>query len=765
MSVCLNEPVNAEMCDLLMYMSFTEYSKMINSEENENIIETEKNYKKIKKYLKFQRKNNYFGKITYKFSKNSFENEGRLFCEYGNGIQNINKKIRGLLSKDLYLDFDMINAHPNILRYLCEKNNIMYDCLLKYINDRENILEEFKNELDISREDAKICFLKQINYNKVIRTINIKGKKKIIKNKFYLDYCNEIINIQKKLKEKNKKLLKQLIDEKEVKENIEGKLTNYLLCKYENQILQLVIKDIDVSILMFDGFMIKKELIEDNNKFIKKLNNLSKKFYIKWNIKENDLSLEEDLRKIKKVEKIYYSEDNIIELCNKLLENELKNRIFNCNGELWTNLGDNIRWINNKDEIERILYNFITSNDFNLITSKSVINLNDKLSFVSELIKAISLKAKINENFERELYDNSLCKIVFNNGYYDFNKRKFINNFDNLQTVRKINYDFKNEWNEEVNNELMEKIFYPIFGIDSIEKDKEKYELMEYFLQRLSRNIAGNVEDKRFFILCGLRDCGKGVICDLLKNTFEKYIYSTDSSNLLYKKNNGDSAKNNSWIIDLIYTRITLTNEITLDEKEYIDGNKIKKLCSGGDYLTGRKNFKDEIEFRIQSSLMIACNDLPQIIPNDTLEKSDSIDFSSKFIDENYTEQKLTNIKYYKSDENIKKVFIKRQDIKNQFILLLIKYYNKSLLKYPEQIKLNQMEDDENTDDITMLKSIFLQGNEDNIISNKDIKDHLKKNKINISMKMFNKKIKGIYKVSNYKSSYERGLKGLSIID
>jgi len=765
MSVCLNEPVNAEMCDLLMYMSFTEYSKMINSEENENIIETEKNYKKIKKYLKFQRKNNYFGKITYKFSKNSFENEGRLFCEYGNGIQNINKKIRGLLSKDLYLDFDMINAHPNILRYLCEKNNIMYDCLLKYINDRENILEEFKNELDISREDAKICFLKQINYNKVIRTINIKGKKKIIKNKFYLDYCNEIINIQKKLKEKNKKLLKQLIHEKEVKENIEGKLTNYLLCKYENQILQLVIKDIDVSILMFDGFMIKKELIEDNNKFIKKLNNLSKKFYIKWNIKENDLSLEEDLRKIKKVEKIYYSEDNIIELCNKLLENELKNRIFNCNGELWTNLGDNIRWINNKDEIERILYNFITSNDFNLITSKSVINLNDKLSLVSELIKAISLKAKINENFERELYDNSLCKIVFNNGYYDFNKRKFINNFDNLQTVRKINYDFKNEWNEEVNNELMEKIFYPIFGIDSIEKDKEKYELMEYFLQRLSRNIAGNVEDKRFFILCGLRDCGKGVICDLLKNTFEKYIYSTDSSNLLYKKNNGDSAKNNSWIIDLIYTRITLTNEITLDEKEYIDGNKIKKLCSGGDYLTGRKNFKDEIEFRIQSSLMIACNDLPQIIPNDTLEKSDSIDFSSKFIDENYTEQKLTNIKYYKSDENIKKVFIKRQDIKNQFILLLIKYYNKSLLKYPEQIKLNQMEDDENTDDITMLKSIFLQGNEDNIISNKDIKDHLKKNKINISMKMFNKKIKGIYKVSNYKSSYERGLKGLSIID
>lgn len=763
MSISLNEPVNAEMCKNLSYITLTEYCKMIYPDENYDVKETENYFKKMKNYLKIQKKNNYLTKITYNFSKKSFENEGRLFAD--NGLQNIHKKIRGLLTKDIYLDFDMINAHPNILRYLCEKNNIMYDNLLKYINDRENILEEFKNELDISREEAKICFLKQINYNKVIRTININGKKKIIKNKFYLDYCNEIINIQKKLKDKNKNLLKRLIEEKEEKDNLEGKLTNYLLCKYENQILQLVIKDLDVSILMFDGFMIKKKLIEDKNKFIKKLNSLSKKFYIKWTIKDNDLSLEEELRKIKKVEKKYYSEDNIIELCNKLLENELKNKIYNCNGELWTNLGDNIRWINNKEEIERILYNFITSNDLNIITSKSVINLNDKLSYVFELIKAISFKAHINENFERDLYDNSLCKIVFNNGYYDFKKRKFINNFDNLKTVKKINYDFKTEWNEELNNELMEKIFYPIFGIDTIEKDKEKYELMEYFLQRLSRNVAGNVEDKRFFILCGLRDCGKGVICDLLKNTFEKYIYSTDSSNLLYKKNNGDSAKNNSWIIDLIYTRITITNEITLDEKEYIDGNKIKKLCSGGDYITGRKNFKDEIEFRIQSSLMIACNDLPKIIPNDTLEKSDNIDFSSKFINENYSEQKLTNIKYYKADENIKKVFIRRQDIKNQFILLLIKYYNKPFLKYPEQIKLNEMEDNENTDDITMLKSLFSQGNEEEIISNKDIKEHLKKNKINISMKMFNKKIKGIYRVSNYKSQYERGLKGLTLID
>ena len=53
------------------------------------------------------------------------------------------------------------------------------------------------------------------------------------------------------------------------------------------------------------------------------------------------------------------------------------------------------------------------------------------------------------------------------------------------------------------------------------------------------------------------------------------------------------------------------------------------------------------------------------------------------------------------------------------------------------------MEDNDNTDDITMLKSIFSQGNDDERVNNKDIKDHLKKNKINISMKMFNKKIKG----------------------
>ena len=43
------------------------------------------------------------------------------------------------------------------------------------------------------------------------------------------------------------------------------------------------------------------------------------------------------------------------------------------------------------------------------------------------------------------------------------------------------------------------------------------HELLNYFLYRMSRIMGGCIEDKMWVKLEGLRNCGKGLLSDLLK--------------------------------------------------------------------------------------------------------------------------------------------------------------------------------------------------------------------------------------------------------
>ena len=84
---------------------------------------------------------------------------------------------------------------------------------------------------------------------------------------------------------------------------------------------------------------------------------------------------------------------------------------------------------------------------------------------------------------------------------------------------------------------------------------------------------------KLWSICLGERDCGKGVLSDLLSNTFGQYVRSVDANRLKTDKNNGDEAKKLSWLYHAQFARILLVNEIAM--KNAMDGNLIKKVCPG----------------------------------------------------------------------------------------------------------------------------------------------------------------------------------------
>ena len=61
--------------------------------------------------------------------------------------------------------------------------------------------------------------------------------------------------------------------------------------------------------------------------------------------------------------------------------------------------------------------------------------------------------------------------------------------------------------------------------------------------------------------------------------------------------------------------RIIISNEIK--QSVELDGNKIKKIASGGDTLIGRTHCKEEQEFITQFLPVVLCNDINKISPYD----------------------------------------------------------------------------------------------------------------------------------------------------
>jgi hypothetical protein len=183
-------------------------------------------------------------------------------------------------------DIDMANAHPVILRYICQKHNIPCPHLEYYIQNREDCLSQFN-----TREEGKICYLTSLNKDSLNRK---KGLPKEFKQ-----FDTEVKRIQKKLvvMEEYRELVESVPKDKTF--NRFGSAINRILCYYENIILQHAIgfmtnKNIEIAVLMFDGLMIygdhysNTELLTELTDYVeRKMEGLG----MKWCYKEHNMEL------------------------------------------------------------------------------------------------------------------------------------------------------------------------------------------------------------------------------------------------------------------------------------------------------------------------------------------------------------------------------------------------------------------------------------------------------------------------------------------
>jgi hypothetical protein len=626
---------------------------------------------------------------TIKYNKSSKypSKIGRWFCKSGVGIQSMPRIIRHTICDGLYIDLDFKNIHPTILQQICLKNNIECSLLTKYITGRDNLLNDWSNILNFTKEEVKTLYLCALNGNNT--KYNIPEWSNVLR---------EFKNIHKaisKLPQYN-----QIAVEVESAErtNIKAKIVNRILCTIENDCLQSFYKALDkkgafnlniddcnykVCALIFDGIQIP---LTESNENLCSPDNLN----IFSRIIENDTGYLLEI-----VRKPFNDKLDIPEIIDEdddtddfFVENDgdaaehiiskYSNLMLNCNGIRY--IKNNNIWNCDEKYIKSIIYGWIFNTTMKRYTNppKFIFYNRDK-SCINKCIDIIWENwfsfIPNNPTFINDMLLKSKEYLPFLNGVYSMREKKLIS-YDEceVQFTQQITRDFP-KYDERSFNELMEKVIIPILP------DEEE---RRYFFYCLSRALAGHYEDKKWYINRGSRNSGKGVIMKLLENAFKIYVGSFNSGVLVKKTNEtNDEAKNLSWIVKLKDKRLILSNEI--DEGAILWGKMIKKIASGGDTMVGRTNFKDEIEFVPQFTMLLNLNNIKGVNPVDALENCEQFYCKSKFVSK---EELIEGQNFLKlKDDNIKTI-IQQNNIIDAFTIYVLDHYE-SNKKTPESVKLS----------------------------------------------------------------------------
>jgi len=771
------EEVNPEICQKLAKMSFQQFREFYETPEKNNetgdIDDIVIQFKMLKFYCNQQISNNYSMEMNYKYANG--KNEGRIFVDGKMGLQRIWKKFRGILCDGLNVDLDMINAHPTILLYLCKLNKIDCDNLENYVNSRKYCLDSLKESDKLTKEEAKILFICSMNSEEPI-LCKYEGKKQIkYKNEFYKKFDGEMKIIQSKFIKIYENEFKYI--EKKNKDNLNGKLLNSILCKYENIILQKAMNKMSsfkIRVPMLDGFMVD---IRDVNfpieMIINTLNKETEEYNIKWSNKNHDVEILDKLNNMKFNDNLYdYIGESEEDIANYILTTLLKNKLFNCDGEKFLYLKP--KWI--KKDVNKLLFQVLTPHYFYINTPMGVRIINKDTRSLKSLIDMILNLCPNEDDFYKITYKDTKHRLFYNNGYYDFIEGKFIDyNDDKIPfTTQFINRDYIP--NNKLENEIYEKIFYPIFNIDFDENNEpiknDKYQTMKYAIFQLSRKIAGHIEDKNWLFFLGGRNSGKGIIERLLSHCFEPYVKSFNSSNLISKKSMGEISKELAWMVDFEFSRLIFGSEIDqkLDNKGKneikFNGRLIKSIMSGGDELECRTNNKDARKFQIQSTIVLCANDIP------TCEPVDAMDFCLKF---DMPCRFLTDDMYNKLGEGVKKTFIRKtadDSLKNwlsnidviQSIEHIIFEAYKEKINIPNSlIDTVENEQIETAEDKLLSLFDFSEEYYNNVILNNKLQSYLEDHRISMSMIKCNKILK-LNGAELYRNTKQKGLTGLKYI-
>lgn len=262
--ISLKETFNA---DYLSYIidNFDKFKTKLRWRERYDTIDP---FKIMKKYLHRSRN----GCVGVDYKQNG--GKGR-FCAVGSmSLQTMPREIRQTICKEYYADYDMSNAHPIILQWLCKKNGFECNELTNYIENREELLNNVSFGGVYSRERAKQVYLALTNggvKDYMDTDLVVDGSEKDIHDIETVGddltrYKAEMIRLHRQFSMINPEEFSKVRDKRRIAKrdfNHEASYMNTLLCDMENQLLQEMYRYFGSpsdAVMCFDGIMLRNDV-------------------------------------------------------------------------------------------------------------------------------------------------------------------------------------------------------------------------------------------------------------------------------------------------------------------------------------------------------------------------------------------------------------------------------------------------------------------------------------------------------------------------
>ena len=656
--------------------------------------------------------------LKFKLAKEN-ENPGRLYPVKGAMcLQNLKKEVRKALTYDTYTDIDMVNAHPTILSQLFAKLNIPCPLMDTYVSEREKILID----TGLSRNDAKQTFI-NLMYG---------GKPRENATPFMVDFHAELMENAKKVLALPEYHKYKDLGEVKRPTNAIGSALGYLAQDLEREFVMTMVQTFkevgkyDVGTIIHDGFLVQSTDVKDEV-----LRSAEQSVKDKYGY---DIALEKkDLTDFEE-SALWGADDDGEGVDEELSETEMA-RIF-------------LKWLDTNGHrvvcFEKKFYWFdprlgVYRDDFRQLR----VLIND----CPELSEDKRGKTKFQDNIERQvkalldedvdfgfkLIDTTYRKVPFKNGVYCVETGELIDYNRDMFFTQRGTIDYEPQ-SDTLKKEVYDKLFLGVFGEEKV---------AEYFLKCLARSIAGEVEDKLFFIVQGRTNSGKGGITDGLFNAFQSIFGNYNIGNLCKKKTDGDIAKLNSWKVPLRSCRVAIANE---KSSEKIDGEAMKMCASGGDPQTARQNNQNETTFKLQCAFWLFCNDPPNFhgLDDAGVERLRVFTTAYKYLLRDKYDAYGDAVPDFVrcADPNLKSVWLKRKDVQQAFAQLICEAWVSDRPECPQSI-LDETKAlvDEISDDAIIKDLILETGKPNDKLSLPLLQTKLKMKNIDLTIGTIKKKL------------------------
>ncbi|CAL6282763.1 unnamed protein product [Bathycoccus prasinos] len=290
----------------------------------------------------------------------------------------------------------------------------------------------------------------------------------------------------------------------------------------------------------------------------------------------------------------------------------------------------------------------------------------------SALYKEFKSLVPQENNFYEKAQVNTKGFLAFNNCIWDFKRRVGLSFDPKFYFTFKANVAYKKH-DPAFEMEVLKKVCGGIFG---------EGEKCEFFMKVLARALAGEVQDKRFIVLLGETNSGKGTLTQLLGDCFG---LGTFVGNYTAKELQGESATL-SWLMLNKNCRIILANEINAEKPILL--NNIKVCANGGEPITGKMLYKNQAHFIPQGTMFLFCNEMPEIKGNDDGDAVKNrmvyVETEYKYLKPQEYEKEKANPKVRLAVPNLKDDYLKRQEVQEAFARFLCKAYVSTAPPLPE---------------------------------------------------------------------------------